>query len=73
MFWNIAMPANVIFFVVTLLAAVGLVATKGWHGRFSLDNAFGVQNHHKEPTPRIGGVAIVAGFGECLGIGRTGR
>ena len=56
------MQANAIVFIVTLLAAAGLVATKGWHGRFSLDNAFGVQNHHKEPTPRVGGVAIALGL-----------
>ena len=49
-------------FVVTLLASAGLVMSKSWHGRFSLDNAFGVQNHHTEPTPRIGGVAIALGL-----------
>ena len=51
-----------IIFAITLLASVALVLTQRWHGRFSLDNAFGVQNHHTEPTPRIGGVAIVTGL-----------
>jgi len=45
-------------FLVTLIASAALVRSTGWHGRFSLDSAFGVQNHHTEPTPRIGGVAV---------------
>lgn len=46
----------------TLTGAAGLVLTQRWHGRYSLDTAFGVQNHHTAPTPRIGGVAIVGGL-----------
>ena len=49
-------------FMVTLIGAAALVLTQRWHGRYSLDTAFGVQNHHTEPTPRIGGVAIVGGL-----------
>ncbi len=56
------MLSNVLVIAVTLLAALGLVATQKWHGRFSLDNAVGVQSHHKEPTPRVGGVAIAMGL-----------
>jgi len=56
------MQAYLIIFAVTLLASAALVATKHWHGHFSLDSAFGVQHHHTEPTPRIGGVAIVMGL-----------
>ena len=52
------MTPYLLVFTVTLLAAIGLVLTQHWHGRFSHDNSFGVQNHHTEPTPRIGGVAI---------------
>lgn len=47
---------------VTLLASAALVVTQHWHGHFSHDNSFGVQNHHTEPTPRIGGVAIALGL-----------
>jgi UDP-N-acetylmuramyl pentapeptide phosphotransferase/UDP-N-acetylglucosamine-1-phosphate transferase len=36
----------------------GLVLTKSWHGRFSLDTHEGVQKFHTIPTPRIGGVAL---------------
>lgn len=39
-----------------------LVLTQRWHGRFSLDHTHGVQKFHTRPTPRIGGVGIVAGL-----------
>ena len=56
------MPLYLAVFMVTLIGAATLVLTQRWHGRYSLDTAFGVQNHHTEPTPRIGGLAIVAGL-----------
>ncbi len=62
------MFTNALVMSVTLLAAVGLVATQSWHGRFSMDNGAGVQNHHKEPTPRIGGVAIAMGLASAWGL-----
>ncbi len=49
-------------FSVTLVTSIALIATQSWHSHLSLDNAFGVQNHHTEPTPRIGGVAIALGL-----------
>lgn len=49
-------------FITTLLASAALVHTQHWHGHLSHDTAFGVQNHHTEPTPRIGGMAIVLGL-----------
>lgn len=45
----------------SFLVAVLLVLTKNLHGRFSMDGIEGVQKQHKEPTPRIGGVAILMG------------
>ena len=56
------MTAYLIVFAVTLLASVALVFTQHWHGHFSHDTSFGVQNHHTEPTPRIGGIAIALGL-----------
>ena len=53
---------NAIAFTVTLLASLALVLTQRWHGRFSLDGAVGVQKMHTQPTPRVGGVAIVLGL-----------
>ena len=38
-----------------------IVLTRHWHGHLSLDEAKGVQKFHVEPTPRIGGVAILLG------------
>ncbi len=47
---------------VTLLASVLLVLSKPLHGKYSLDHHAGVQKFHTVPTPRIGGLAILAGF-----------
>lgn len=52
--------------IVSLLNAVLLVATQSRHGRFSLDVTHGVQKFHATPTPRIGGIAIVAGLVAAL-------
>jgi UDP-N-acetylmuramyl pentapeptide phosphotransferase/UDP-N-acetylglucosamine-1-phosphate transferase len=49
-------------FLASFICSVGLVLTTKWHGRFSLDGTMGVQKFHLTPTPRIGGVAIVAGL-----------
>lgn len=49
-------------FVVALSACVAMVLTQDVHGRLTLDSDFGVQKFHKAPTPRIGGVAVLAGI-----------
>ncbi|WP_275270457.1 MraY family glycosyltransferase [Limnobacter sp. P1] len=41
--------------------AIFLVCTKQWHGAFSMDQAKGIQKFHTMPTPRVGGVALLAG------------
>lgn len=46
----------------TICVGVVLVATKKWHGRFSMDTALGVQKFHLSPTPRVGGIAILCGM-----------
>lgn len=46
---------------VALLAALLLVATQRWHGHLSMDGTEGVQKCHTQPTPRVGGVAILLG------------
>ena len=51
-----------VIFTVTLVCSVALIASQCWHGHLSLDTAKGVQNHHTNPTPRIGGVAIALGL-----------
>jgi UDP-N-acetylmuramyl pentapeptide phosphotransferase/UDP-N-acetylglucosamine-1-phosphate transferase len=40
---------------------LAIVWTTHWHGAHTLDSDAGVQKVHAEPTPRIGGVAILAG------------
>jgi len=39
-----------------------ITRTVRWHGRLSLDSTFGVQKFHTRPTPRVGGVAMLAGL-----------
>jgi UDP-N-acetylmuramyl pentapeptide phosphotransferase/UDP-N-acetylglucosamine-1-phosphate transferase len=51
-------------FVASLAFCILLVFTKSWHGGLSMDANEGVQKFHSKPTPRIGGLAIVAAL--CL-------
>ncbi len=44
------------------LASWGLVLTQRWHGRFTLDRGEGVQKFHTRPTPRVGGLSVMAGL-----------
>ena len=36
--------------------------TRRWHGAFSHDSVTGPHKFHATPTPRIGGVAVYAGY-----------
>lgn len=54
--------SNLIALLATICAGVILIATKKWHGRFSMDTALGVQKFHLSPTPRVGGIAILCGM-----------
>lgn len=47
--------------IASAAVAIVLVLTRQFHGRFTLDNQPGVQKLHVRPTPRIGGIALVAG------------
>lgn len=47
---------------VAILVCCLLVWTQRWHGAYTLDSAVGVQKFHTHPTPRIGGVGILAGL-----------
>ncbi len=47
-------------FVASLAFCILLVLTKPWHGDLSMDANEGIQKFHSMPTPRIGGLAIVA-------------
>jgi UDP-N-acetylmuramyl pentapeptide phosphotransferase/UDP-N-acetylglucosamine-1-phosphate transferase len=54
-------PSAYVAALLSLAVALFLVLTRQWHGRFSADGLQGVQKMHSTPTPRIGGLAIVAG------------
>jgi UDP-N-acetylmuramyl pentapeptide phosphotransferase/UDP-N-acetylglucosamine-1-phosphate transferase len=47
---------------VSAAVAIALVLSQRLHGRFSLDAQSGIQKFHAQPTPRIGGVAIMSGL-----------
>lgn len=49
--------------ITVLLTGLAIIATIDWHGHLSLDSSLGVQKVHTQATPRIGGVALVAGLG----------
>ena len=49
-------------FVVALATSFLIVATRRWHGRFSIDNHPGPHKYHDAPAPRIGGIALLAGI-----------
>jgi UDP-N-acetylmuramyl pentapeptide phosphotransferase/UDP-N-acetylglucosamine-1-phosphate transferase/O-antigen ligase len=52
--------AAAVGFLLSLVGCLMLVNTQRWHGRLTLDSTFGVQKFHTAPTPRIGGLAILA-------------
>lgn len=56
-----------------LLAAVLLVLTQDLHGHHSMDSTFGPQKFHTHPTPRVGGIAIVAGVLAGYIVAQPGR
>jgi UDP-N-acetylmuramyl pentapeptide phosphotransferase/UDP-N-acetylglucosamine-1-phosphate transferase len=47
--------------LVTFLIGALIILTQRWHGRWTLDEHECVQKFHSQPTPRIGGLAIVSG------------
>jgi len=46
---------------VSFVTSVFLVWTQHLHGHLSTDTHIGIQKFHTDPTPRVGGVAIVLG------------
>lgn len=44
----------------SMALVVLLVLTAPWHGRFSMDGTVGMQKFHATPTPRVGGLSVVA-------------
>lgn len=50
-------PRRHVFFM-----ALFIVATKGWHAKLSCNHAHGVQKVPSEPTPPVGGLALLIGL-----------
>jgi len=48
--------------VTTFLICLALVLTQRWHGRLTSDPVSGIQKMHLQPTPRVGGIAILVGL-----------
>lgn len=47
--------------LVTFVIGALIILTQRWHGRWTHDEHEGIQKFHSQPTPRIGGLAIVSG------------
>lgn len=54
--------AGMVGALVAFAVSIVLVLSKSIHGKHSLDTDDGVQKVHTSPTPRIGGISIIAGF-----------
>ncbi len=65
------MGIYIAIFATVLLCCFALVQTQHWHGHLSLDTSYGVQNHHTEPTSRIGGVGVAIGLCIALWLSET--
>lgn len=51
--------------ITAIVGCLIIVKTLHYHGDLSVDHTVGVQKFHSEPTPRIGGVALLAGYLVC--------
>jgi UDP-N-acetylmuramyl pentapeptide phosphotransferase/UDP-N-acetylglucosamine-1-phosphate transferase len=47
--------------LITFLVCLLIVLTKSMHGHLTLDHSSGVQKTHRAPTPRVGGLGLMAG------------
>ena len=60
--------AAAVGFLSSFCVCLALVDTQRWHGKLTLDSSFGVQKFHTAPTPRIGGLAILAAIAGAYAI-----
>jgi len=68
-------PATAAIIALTSAAVSLLIVLTGrWHGKHTHDSVEGVQKFHTNPTPRIGGIAILAALvvAWCLHPGPSG-
>ena len=55
---SFASPTLWLTSLLSFAACLLLVATKKFHGRFTLDVSHGIQRAHSMPTPRVGGLGV---------------
>lgn len=55
-------------FLASFLVCVLTLLTRRWHGHFTIDSHVGPQKVHTRPTPRVGGVGLLAGFWLATGF-----
>jgi UDP-N-acetylmuramyl pentapeptide phosphotransferase/UDP-N-acetylglucosamine-1-phosphate transferase len=60
--WQALGNAAAVACALTLALCLVLVATRGWHGPVTNDDATGIQKFHKSPTPRVGGLAVALAY-----------
>jgi len=61
-FLNLIDAPTIVAGSVSFLVALLLVLTQNWHGYLTMDSNKGVQKFHTQPTPRVGGIAILFGI-----------
>jgi UDP-N-acetylmuramyl pentapeptide phosphotransferase/UDP-N-acetylglucosamine-1-phosphate transferase len=57
------MPLPFVVVLVGFAVCLLVVATQSLHGRLTLDGDEGVQKFHTRPTPRVGGLGLIAALG----------
>jgi len=60
------MPVSVAVVLAGFAVCLLVVATQGLHGRLTLDGDKGVQKFHTRPTPRVGGLGLIAALGVAV-------
>ena len=67
--YGVFSPEQGILVLASFIVSLALVATKSLHGTHTLDVDHGVQKFHVAPTPRVGGLSMVAGL--VVGVGMS--
>ena len=65
---NTWLTPEVVAFLTAWLVSSVIVLTQRWHGKWSVDSLEGIQKFHTQPTPRVGGIAIVIGAVSAWGV-----
>jgi len=58
-------------FIATVLVVAIILVTRRFHAGVSEDTNSGPQKFHANPTPRVGGIAILIGLAVGIGLGEV--